>query len=311
MQENIVFLTICAFLAVVFVVAVALSVRGNSSARYFLWTWAAALLVGQLFAARYSGRISSLVAAIMVGFFIYITYLINKRGLERLEVSHEETRRVLAESNNRIDEERRTISRRLHDDVNPTLLLAKTELMRLQNALKDREDVREALAQVAKLLTDAYNDTRDIIKNTRIEVIDSIGFTAAVESLVNHYTDFFDKPKIELTHNLPKRPAFTQTVAVNAYRIIQEALFNAIKHSGAKTVTLTIRMRGTDSYEVVIEDNGVGIKAKSPSEAAGIGLIDMRERARVLGTTLKVQSAGATEKRPGTRISFVFSAEYQ
>jgi hypothetical protein len=53
------------------------------------------------------------------------------------------------------------------------------------------------------MLNDAYAEMRDIIKNTRIEVIDSIGFTAALESLVAHYTNISEKPAITLEHDLP------------------------------------------------------------------------------------------------------------
>lgn len=309
MQESFVFFTICAFLVVVFGVSVSAAIKGNDAARYFLWTWALLLVAALPFVARTSARISSLAAGLMLLFFVYVMYLMNKRGVERLEASHEETRKVLAESNNRIDEERREISRRLHDDVNPSLILSRNEVERLMSLIKDNEKASQIAKQVVVMINETYKTTRDIIKNTRIEVIDSIGFTAALESLVAHYTDFFDKPAIKLDHDLPKRPDIDESVAVNAYKIIREAVFNAIKHANAKLVTVTIRNDG-DNYRVVICDDGVGVKARSGNgqESSGIGLIDMRERARVLGATLKIQPniAGET-KRPGTKVSFVFS----
>jgi len=310
MQETIVFLTVCVFLIAVFGVSVYAAIKGNETAKYFLWAWSALLLMSLPFAARSSARISSLVAALMLIFFIYVLYLMNKKGVERLEASHEEMRRVLAESNARVDDERRLISSRLHDDVNQTLIIVRNELHRLVPLIKDNVKATEISRNLIEMVGQAYNTARDIIKNTRIEVIDSIGFTAAVESLVAHYTDFFDKPAIHLHHNLPRRPEMAEPVALNAYKIIREAIFNAIKHAGAKQVVVSIVYDGT-FYKVDISDDGCGIKAKSQQgggDIAGIGLIDMRERARVIGATLKVQATSPGDpKRPGTKISFVFS----
>lgn len=312
MEEHIVFFTICSVLLVVFIVALALAFRGDNTARYFLWTWAILMVAALPFSSR-ANAISSVAAGSILVFFLYALFLSKKHSLAQLEESHEETRRVLAESNRRIDEERRTLSRRLHDEVNPSLLLSKNELKRLEPFVKDDEKAAQILGSVVGLITDAYSQTRDIIKNTRIEVIDSIGFTAALESLVAHYTNFFDKPAIALEHNLPKRPEMSEEAAVTVYKIIREAIYNAIKHASAKQVVVSVqhnKMLGL--YKVEITDDGAGIKGKAkpqPGEApAGIGLIDMRERARVIGGELRIQAADpANAKRPGTRVSFSFS----
>lgn len=147
-----------------------------------------------------------------------------------------------------------------------------------------------------------------------IEVIDSIGFTAAVESLITHYTNFFDKPAIVLEHNLPKRPELEEEVAVTAYKIIREAIYNAIKHSNAKQITVTLKFNERlHVVDVAVLDDGVGLPPRAKTHAeitAGIGLIDMRERARVIGGNLKVQPAfPSNQKRPGTKLSFSFSTQ--
>ena len=139
-----------------------------------------------------------------------------------------------------------------------------------------------------------------------------IGFTAALESLVAHYTNISEKPVITLEHNLPKRPALPETSAVSAYKIIREAIFNAIKHSKADQVHVSIHHnKAMDTYKVEITDDGVGMKATARNgEHAGIGLIDMRERVRVLGGALKIQASDPTnQKRPGAKLSFSFSGQ--
>lgn len=167
MDESVVFLTICAFLLVVFLASLMMAMRGNAPAKYFLWTWAAMLVITLPFTTR-ANIISSLPAGLMLVFFLYVLIVGKMHSNVQLEVSHEETRRVLAESNRRIDEERRTISRRLHDEVNPNLVLCKNELKRLETFVKDDLKASKILASVQELLADAYSHTRDIIKNTRI-----------------------------------------------------------------------------------------------------------------------------------------------
>ena len=119
----------------------------------------------------------------------------------------------------------------------------------------------------------------------------------------------FEKPVIVLKHNLPKRQRLTETVAVNVYRIIQEALFNAIKHAEGKHVVISIHYSKTfNRYDIEVTDDGIGIKLRSPSlEGTGIGLIDMRERARILGADLKIQLDSGSGRKTGTKISFSIS----
>lgn len=311
MQFAVIFYTSCAFLLTVFVVSMVQAVKGNQAAKYFLWVWAALLILALPLVTR-ANMISHVAAGLMLLFFLYVLYITVRYGMERVDVSHEETRRVLAESNRRIDEERRTLARRLHDEVNPQLLLSRNVLKQLEPLVKDNERAAALLANATAMVSDAYTEMRDIIKNTRIEVIDSIGFTAALESLVAHYTNISEKPAITLEHNLPKRPALPEAVAVSTYKIIREAIFNAIKHSNAMRVRVSVQHnKALNSYKVEITDDGVGVKATARNgDHAGIGLIDMRERARALGGTLKVEVADpANQKRPGTRISFSFSGQ--
>lgn len=305
-EESVIVLTVATFLLVVFLASVALAVRGAAQARYFLWAWALLLLVFLPFSTQAS-IFSGMPAALILFFFFYIIILGKLHSNEQLEVSHEETRRVLAESNRRIDEERRQISRTLHDVVNPNLAFSITELSRLEKLVAGDTAAEERVAALSTLISSAYKNIRDIIKNTRIELIDSIGFTAAVESLISHYSNVLEKPVIELDHDLPKRPDIDEEQAVAAFRIIREAIFNAVKHSQAKNVLVKIRWneRQQQAY-VAISDDGVGLPANKAG--IGIGLIDMRERARAMGSVFKMGPDNARNRnRPGTKISFSFS----
>lgn len=311
MSEHGVFVAVLALLVVVLVASVALVIRGSTVARYFLWTWALLLLVSLPLTAIV-GSVSGVAAGLMVAFLVFVLVLGKICRNAELEVSHEETRRVLAESNRRIDEERRTISRRLHDDINPNLIMCKSELRRLESAVKHDKDAARILASVHGLISETYAQLREVVKNTRIEVIDSIGFTAAVESLISHYTNSFDNPAILLEHDLPKRPRLDEEISISAYKIIREAIYNAIKHSSARQITVRLNIDTKhDRIHVNVIDDGVGIRPRSNTGEeipSGIGLIDMRERCRALDADLRIEAAfPSNAKRPGTRVSFSVS----
>lgn len=299
----------CFFLLVAFAASVYLTIRGNETAKYFLWTWAAMLVVALPFIKRTS-EIPSAVVGLLLLFFVYAITLANLHNRREADVAHGELRRVLAEFSRRIDEERRALARRLHDEVNPSILLTRNALSRLEPLVRDNERAAPVLANAAAMLSDAYSHLRDIIRNTHTEVIDSIGFTAALESLVAHYTSVSDKPAITLKHNLPKRPELPEATAVSAYKIVREAIFNAIKHANATQIAVIVEYNAArDFYKIDVVDDGVGLKASArAADDVGIGLIDMRERAWALGGTLKVQPATSEKsKRPGTRVSLSFS----
>ena len=305
MKIDLYYFTVCIFLLAVFAATVFFSLKGRTLAKYFLWAWALLLGVAVPFASLIPHTVETYAAGFALLFFLYTIFIYDKSSQHQLDIAQDEIRRVLAESNNRMDEERRRIARKLHDDINPKLVLAKLELQQLfpivDKNIKDdvqAEKARKIIEKLMESIGTVYQDSREIIKNTRIEIIDSIGLVAAIESLVIHYKGILEKPKIVFGHDLPKRPDLPSAVAVNAYRIIQEALLNAVKHAESSNITISIH-KTRKRFDVCIMDDGIGISTKSTQ---GIGLIDMRERARVLGSDLQFSNTGGK----GTKISFSF-----
>lgn len=301
------YFTICIFLLVVFATAVYISLKGNTLAKYFLWVWALLFIAAVPFVSLIPDAVKTYLAGLALLFFLYTIFIFDKRNQHQLDIAQDEMRRVLAESNNRMDEERRRIARQLHDEINPKLVLAKLELQQLLPIVDknindgiEAEKAKTIIHQIMESISTVYQDSREIIKNTRIEIIDSIGLVAAIESLVAHYKSILEKPKITFKHDLPKRPDLPSAVSVNVYRIIQEALLNAVKHAEALSIKISIHQSGK-RFNISITDDGIGISTKNNQ---GVGLIDMRERARVLGGDLQI---GNTSGK-GTKISFSFSS---
>jgi two-component system sensor histidine kinase UhpB len=303
------YFTVCSFLIVVFSATVYLSLKGSSLARYLLWAWALLLLVAAPFIPSIPNTITTPAASLALLFFLYTIFVFGRNNQHQLDIAQDEIRRLLAESNKRMDEERRRIARQLHDDINPRLVLAKLELQQLLpiiDSVEDGEQRQKGRAIIHKTMesiTIAYQDCREIIKNTRVEIIDTIGLVAGLESLISHYNGILERPKIIFKHNLPHplELDLPAAVAVSIYRIIQEALLNAVKHAEATNITVSIHRTGK-RFNVCIADDGIGMSTMN-AHAQGIGLIDMRERAKVLGSDLQIRNTGGK----GTVVNFSFS----
>jgi signal transduction histidine kinase len=97
-------------------------------------------------------------------------------------------------------------------------------------------------------------------------------------------------------HGETVRPHLSKRVALSLYRVLQEALQNAIKHSGTERIEVVIR-GGTDNIELTIEDFGVGFDVKAP-EGVGLGLASMKERLKAVKGQLDIRS----QPRRGTSI---------
>lgn len=288
-------------LGAIFAVTLGLSYAGHKQAQILLWCWAIGVAIITPLAGGRDGSVVPLLLVLAASAF-YLVWRFNRKELEE---ARDEIRRLLAESNRRMEDERRRIARQLHDEINPRLVLAKMELQQLGAQLADIEndELRENLQATTKRLLEslgtAYTQSRDIIKQTRIEVIGSIGLVAAIESLVANYRNAFDTPRIELQHNLPNRIELPSASAVSVYRIVQEGILNTVKHANANKLLVEMKQNGR-SVTVQISDDGKGIQ---PARSDGIGLIDMRERANLLGEGLRVERLPAG----GTRITFSFS----
>jgi two-component system sensor histidine kinase UhpB len=202
--------------------------------------------------------------------------------LERLEQERRESsRRTLAA----LEGERLRIAQELHDEIGQRLtgmLLqlgnlvpdAPTELRRRVSAIQ--EDARSTLDEVGQLAW-----------QLRPGILDDLGLVRALEALVESFEE--QTPEIRVGSSFPAAlPAVGPEVELALYRIVQEALTNAVRHAGARQIVVTIAVENR-SLSVSVTDDGVGLPS-APVEDAGIR--GMRERAFAIGATLRIEPAG-------------------
>ena len=201
------------------------------------------------------------------------------RMMKRLEA---ERRRAGTAALRAQEEERARVARDLHDEVNQSLtgVLLRLEATRA-NAPPELES---ELDETRALANQAMNELLSLARQLRPTALDDLGLKAAVGGLVEGLRAGEMDASLAADGNFSDLPDDVQLVV---YRVAQEALSNAVRHSGARRVAVEMRRRGAGA-ELVISDDGRGFAFAQAEE--GLGLAGMRERALLVGGDLTIES---------------------
>lgn len=219
-------------------------------------------------------------------------------AMQRVRLSDEEKGRLIARGNDLVEEERRRISTEIHDDLNAVLVSVRMQAEALASAAAEQghKETLAAAARIVELVDTIYARARDIVRKLRPEIIDALGLAGAAEETVRSFGELDRHCEFELVAEpLPHLP---EAVSIAAYRMLQEALSNVVKHAGARRCRVTLGTSGHDRIVLVVEDDGLGFRA-GPETQSGLGLLGIRERAAALHGAFEVESAPGR----GTRLT--------
>lgn len=221
--------------------------------------------------------------------------------LQRQRQRDQQSARELQELSQRLvavqEEERRHIARELHDEVGQALSAIKVDLLLAQRDLERRgEPLATCLDSPQRMADEALHVVRDLSQLLRPAVLDDLGLAAAVDGLLRGLSRRHHVHVELVTESLPHRlPA---DIEVTAFRIIQEALTNVARHSGATRCLVRIA-RHDDLVTLSVDDNGCGFDLRRPRTARqGLGLLGLRERVAERHGTIDI----ATAPGEGTRL---------
>lgn len=192
------------------------------------------------------------------------------------------------------EEERRRLRRDLHDGLGPTLAAHQLKLGSARMALeRDTATVDQLLAQLEDETEDILAEIRRLVYDLRPPVLDQLGLVGAIESCAAQYNLQTGADRLQIIIDTPEKlPGLPAAVEVAAYRIVQEALANVVRH--AEATQCQIHLACSESLHLTIRDDGRGI---SDSPTSGVGLASMRERAAELNghcTITSTTSGGTT-----------------
>ena len=212
-----------------------------------------------------------------------------EREQVRLRRSREEARALSRQLLRAQEDERRRLAREIHDDLTQQLAgLSMLAWSTAQAAAREPGgDRREALEHLARGLEQLANDVQALSRELHPPALESLGLAAALRAECATFGQRTGLPIECLVEPLPSEPP--PDVGLALYRIAQEALRNCLAHARAGRVTVTLRGDG-EGLRLAIIDDGVGFDATRVDASPGIGLSGMRERARLAGATLAIDS---------------------
>lgn len=178
------------------------------------------------------------------------------------------------------DEERKQISRELHDSVGQLLTANGLQLRALRSNRQLPAELREDLEETCRLNAEALRQVRDLAMGLRPALLDDVNLVATLEWQARQ---FFRQTGISaVVEACGDSEALPEAHRVCIYRCVQEALTNCAKHARASNVRILVSVSGKET-SVVIEDDGIGLVESA--SARGLGLLGMRERvADIRGT---------------------------
>lgn len=219
-----------------------------------------------------------------------------KQAESDLLESRKQLRELSSYLQNVREEERTRIARELHDELGQSMTALRFDLMWLgEHVDAQRKDVHEKVEAMRDLVGKTVDSIRRISEDLRPGMLDDLGLAATIENHVEKFSAQYgiscDLAMSEADFDLDPQ------VATTLFRLVQEALTNVARHSGANNVILRLQ-EIEDKMYLIVQDNGRGLLAATDPDKKSFGIIGMRERVKILGGTLDIFN----EKGAGVRI---------
>jgi PAS domain S-box-containing protein len=202
------------------------------------------------------------------------------------------------------EEERRRIARELHDDVSQKLGMLAIGLQEIAMTFPESQtQLRMRIDSLLQRTSEMSNDVHALSHRLHTSRLDLVGLVGTMSSFC---CELADQRKVEIDFTHRDVPTFLPSqVSLCLYRILQEGLGNAVKHSGVRHFEVRLE-RAADALQLTISDSGVGFDSSTAMDFKGLGLISMRERVNLMKGTLSIESkpGGGTQIQVCVPIAF-------
>ncbi|NOT50316.1 MAG: sensor histidine kinase [Chitinophagaceae bacterium] len=210
----------------------------------------------------------------------------NKNEKKEMQLQYHQT---LLQSQLEIQEQTfKNISQEIHDNIGQALTLAKLNLNTMPSVTDQQ---KEKIFTTKEIISKTISDLRDLSRSLNTDYIADMGLQKAIEYEMN----LISKSSSIKTETITEGKPFVidKQKELILFRIVQEVLNNAIKHSEAKSIIAKM-IYGSDSFELLITDNGKGFKIDDPKRekqpGSGLGLRNMDNRAKLIGASFSMNS---------------------
>ncbi|HEY2118186.1 MAG TPA: PAS domain S-box protein [Candidatus Acidoferrum sp.] len=215
----------------------------------------------------------------------YIGSCIDITDLKRAEAALSTVSRRLIEAQ---EEERTRIARELHDDISQRIALQALNLENLKEALPASAiELERGIGEVQDRISDLASDIQGLSHRLHSSNLDYLGLEVAAAGFCKEVSE---RQGVEIDfncENVPKR--LSQEISLCLFRVMQEALQNALKHSGSQHFDVSLR-GGLNEIQLTVLDSGIGFDPEKSMNGRGLGLTSMKERLKLVDGKLSVKS---------------------
>ena len=234
----------------------------------------------------------------MIGAMIDVTF--TKRAYASLEAAYQRLQSMSRELQAVETNERRRLSRELHDEVGQLLTALKFDLEASRQALSDRAVAEagcayERTVRALETTDELFVRLRRVVRALRPSVLEELGLKDALEAMVSEIQSRSDLVCSVSVEGKAAEDAATPTIEAALYRMAQELVTNVVRHAQAMTLSVVLEADASQ-WRLTVQDDGVGFNPKTES-ITGMGIRGVRERAEILGGHVDVSSllgAGTT-----------------
>jgi len=200
------------------------------------------------------------------------------------ERSQQSLRQLSAQLIRAQEQERARIGRELHDDINQRLALLGTELQELQEnpAPGHVQGLRQEVSEISK-------DVQALSHELHSSKLEYLGVAAGIKSWCK---EFGERQRMEIIFKNEVSSVLPLEIGVCLFRVLQEALHNAVKHSEVRSVQVHMDERQNEVH-LIISDSGKGFDLEAGKQGTGLGLTSMQERVRLVNGTISIESKPA------------------
>ena len=234
----------------------------------------------------------SLALAFVLGLLGYLIYSRQKLKNSQLQKEHElQVALAKIETQNRLQEQRLRISRDLHDNIGSQLTFIISSIDNLKYRLKDADSViLDKLSSISAFTSTTINELRDTIWAMNKEKISVEDLQTRISNFIERAQSSKDEVQFSFSYKNegPDNFAFTAIEGVNIYRIIQEAVNNALKYAQAQHINVSLFTWDSATYSVSIQDDGNGFDTLNAT--LGNGLANMKKRAQDINAKIEISS---------------------
>ncbi len=240
------------------------------------------------------------IGLIGVGFWQWLPWMVKTRhDVEALNAKLTETLTTVDE---RVEAERMMISRELHDDVAQRLTALGFSVQLVEATVA--EAPKQGLEKVRRELSDCLKTVRQVCRNLRPDALEVLGVIPALESYLTTCRE--QHPAISFSITLSNHETVSQAIQqglsldgqLHLYRLLQESIRNAIKHSCGNRVEVMVDVTPDNQLNIAVVDNGKGLPwpaddvptSQALVEAGHLGVAGLRERATELGGEYRLQA---------------------